>query len=1004
MAIGGWVLGVMLAVLASVVSNLGLNLQKRAHLTMERLAKEREGHHHHHHHNAQRRGRSGSVAVGSTPDAGTPGLNTTPEKPVNPLSPSGILKKGGGGGGKTAEGGYHLMDESVETEDALVRRDDKRRADQQRGNKSPVAPTPAATDKYKSAYELASGGVDLDPFSKPLGNGARRGSTNSNGHTVAFAEAPTNGRADTTPTGRVRSMSAVAPHAAQRAHRSGHSSRHGTGAGRRRSSINVTEANAASAAAAAGTPAAAGGHYTRQPMWVAGIVCVILGSLFDFAALAFVDQAVVAPLGSLTLVSNVFFAPLLLKEKVNRKQLYCTALIIAGSILAVAFAPHAENSPSVREMFGNFAMPRFIIYAVISCAVVALLRYISFRLNKIRRQDMHAYHAVARYHTFAYAACAGIMGAQSVLFAKCTAMLLASTFSGKAIMFVFWQSYFILAGLGVTIFLQIRWLNSGLQRFSALLIVPIFQSFWILVSVIAGMIFFGEYAGVFAHAANAVMFPMGLGLTICGVYFLTRIAAPGADEAKPAAVAAGAATPESAHAATVSHRRRSRSTARGGSLTSPIVPSSGVSSPTDTHANVSRTGTSDGMESAVPGTSSSPLLSAGAGVSSDSYGVQQSPRNPPSSMSLAGSRRGSATAPGGGGGHMKRNPSLDRIVDAGSYDTHDEDEDGATRDDVSDLGEDDEECSSDEEEEEEEDDQGNVQLPASNYHTLMMHSLAPINFLMTSLIPSSLMEEAASPSHHRHAYFEENASGFGATSSDVQDGGFGGPSGGEGINGGLPYANIFRVREERDRAGRYDEENPAPSPGGINLFSSPTTSPRVVHVAAAGTGGSRLGRVGDASPGDNGRSHAEWSSVGINASAASSATAPRNGVTHSASPPMTIPESPSRSPSSDAPVAASVGMFDPSYPGSASSTGTPAGGQASLLASAPSFSIAPQHTERDTPGSPSLSAAAAPANGAPSSSSLTATLSKQNKKKAKNSKKHKSPLANGDDSITDSLL
>ena len=53
-------------------------------------------------------------------------------------------------------------------------------------------------------------------------------------------------------------------------------------------------------------------------------------------------------------------------------------------------------------------------------------------------------------------------------------------------MFVYWGTYFVLLGLGVTIFLQIRWLNSGLQRFSALMIVPIFQSFWILVSVVAG--------------------------------------------------------------------------------------------------------------------------------------------------------------------------------------------------------------------------------------------------------------------------------------------------------------------------------------------------------------------------------------------------------------------------------------------------------------------------------------------------------------------------------------
>ena len=188
----------------------------------------------------------------------------------------------------------------------------------------------------------------------------------------------------------------------------------------KRQSLDQAAIAAAAGNTAAGAAAAkaAEKHYTRSPLWIAGIVCVILGSLFDFAALAFVDQSVVAPLGSLTLVANVFFAPLLLKEKVYRKQLYCTALIISGSILAVAFAPHAGSDPSIPEMFANFARLRFIMYGLLSTSIVCALRYVSWRLNKIRRTDLHAYQQVAKYHTFCYAACAGIMGAQSVLFAK----------------------------------------------------------------------------------------------------------------------------------------------------------------------------------------------------------------------------------------------------------------------------------------------------------------------------------------------------------------------------------------------------------------------------------------------------------------------------------------------------------------------------------------------------------------------------------------------------------
>jgi hypothetical protein len=558
---------------------------------------------------------------------------------------------------------------------------------------------------------------------------------------------------------------------------------------------------------------------------------------------------------------------------------------------------------------------------------------------------------------------------------QCTAMLLASTFSGKGILFVFWQSYFILLGLGITIFMQIRWLNSGLQRFSALLIVPIFQSFWILVSVIAGMIFFGEYQGVFSHPANAVMFPFGLLLTITGVYILTRISAPGASTEEGAKNAAAAGAPAVGGAAAKEGQInaaaggtgtiRSKRSRRTGSLTGPLG-SASTGAAADSHAIVMRTGTSatppvlNGAEAALgpaTGTDSSPLLMA-AGTD---YGSPTSPRQPGAAPQQPD---GGAAAAGAAGprGTLLRKPSLERVVDAGSYsdtgspslgrDGGEEEDDRFDEEEGEDEEEEDDEgsCSSDEYE-------GSDDADTSSYHTLMMHSLAPINFLMTSLIPSRLMEEPTSPSHHRHAYFEENASGFGfgPTTSDATEGrgGANGNGGGGGSGGGgnaLPYANIFRVREEERRADgadseSFDEENPSPPGGGANLFSTPTTSPRVVRPSSS----AYVDRP--ASPSTNGRAVTFASLNGGDA------------------------EEPA------AVVPSSVGMFDPSH------SGSPAGAEA-LRASPASFG--------------SSSSSSSLSNGA--SAAAASGDNKKKNNKAKGKKKQKSPLENGDDSITDSLL
>jgi drug/metabolite transporter (DMT)-like permease len=58
--------------------------------------------------------------------------------------------------------------------------------------------------------------------------------------------------------------------------------------------------------------------YTRQPLWVIGLLLVIGGSALDFVALGFLPQSLAAPVGGSTMVANVVFASIFLKEKFSR--------------------------------------------------------------------------------------------------------------------------------------------------------------------------------------------------------------------------------------------------------------------------------------------------------------------------------------------------------------------------------------------------------------------------------------------------------------------------------------------------------------------------------------------------------------------------------------------------------------------------------------------------------------------------------------------------------------
>jgi hypothetical protein len=157
---------------------------------------------------------------------------------------------------------------------------------------------------------------------------------------------------------------------------------------------------------------------------------------------------------------------------------------------------------------------------------------------------------VSRQTRFCYAAIAGVVGAQSVLFAKAVSSGLRE---GVGEFFTRYESYLLLAGLLITIYLQIRWLNEGLRMFDALYIVPVFQvgvmhmhawycqsllacpllpithtlflpsfvsfqGFWISFSVFSGMVVYEETKNM--SWLSLGLFSIGIIVTLSGVYML----------------------------------------------------------------------------------------------------------------------------------------------------------------------------------------------------------------------------------------------------------------------------------------------------------------------------------------------------------------------------------------------------------------------------------------------------------------------------------------------------
>ena len=260
--------------------------------------------------------------------------------------------------------------------------------------------------------------------------------------------------------------------------------------------------------------------------WLVGMACIVTSAGGDTVALNFGAQSVVAPLSSLTLVANAFIAKAMHGEEMTRRDYMATGLIIIGCVLSVAFAQHKDTLYCAEIIWNQFSEPGVIVYLLLIIAVVFAGMLFSKWAERVRTElgpDSALYIKWGKLHRFSYAGVSGICGAQSVLFMKIIIELFTNTTaqaSQTGVIFLgMWQTYPLIIALCACVALQIYWLNLGLARFDALYNVPVFQCFWMLFGVIAGGVFFHEFATFSLFQAS--MFSLGVLFCLTGVAVLS---------------------------------------------------------------------------------------------------------------------------------------------------------------------------------------------------------------------------------------------------------------------------------------------------------------------------------------------------------------------------------------------------------------------------------------------------------------------------------------------------
>ncbi|KAG0004741.1 hypothetical protein BGZ79_008286 [Entomortierella chlamydospora] len=102
------------------------------------------------------------------------------------------------------------------------------------------------------------------------------------------------------------------------------------------------------------TDSASETEYLRSKAWWLGMMLMILGECGNFMAYGYAQASIIAPLGTVALVSNVILAPLMLKEPFRKRDLAGIVIAIIGTIVVVINSKENEIKQVIPTQFVLF--------------------------------------------------------------------------------------------------------------------------------------------------------------------------------------------------------------------------------------------------------------------------------------------------------------------------------------------------------------------------------------------------------------------------------------------------------------------------------------------------------------------------------------------------------------------------------------------------------------------------------------------------------------------------
>jgi hypothetical protein len=252
-------------------------------------------------------------------------------------------------------------------------------------------------------------------------------------------------------------------------------------------------------------------NYVTDKIWLSGLILNVLGALCELSSLAFAPQSIIAPIGAISILINMTYGKFLHNDTIHRKMYISTGIILVGSIISIICAPKREYVQTSQDVYDLFQNVNFICYIIFFPLLVILLNLYVIKYNTPRRQRL------------IYPMLSGLAGGMNVLFAKSLSKLVFFYIEDynkliKNSGLKHFITFLFICAVAACSFLHIRWLNTGLKKFSTLYIYPLNKAVWIISSILGGIIVFQEFRDFNNEPVKATFFSFGILIMFFGIF------------------------------------------------------------------------------------------------------------------------------------------------------------------------------------------------------------------------------------------------------------------------------------------------------------------------------------------------------------------------------------------------------------------------------------------------------------------------------------------------------